>query len=120
MGTKYLQKMLNEELNRHISEKIPGIKKHLQKHKYEIEKELKKLGAENERLQNPNNECHRLVNLFRKQLIIKIEGGSVGVDEKELQTGSIINHTIYKKVYENIETSRKETKDDEIITTIDN
>ena len=44
MGTRFLQENLNEQLGKHIKEKLPGIKTSLQKNIHEIDAKLKDLG----------------------------------------------------------------------------
>jgi hypothetical protein len=44
MGTRFLQETLNEQLGKHIKEKLPGIKSFLQKKVYDINGKLKEMG----------------------------------------------------------------------------
>jgi hypothetical protein len=60
MGTRFLQETLNDQLGRHIKEKLPGIKSCLQKNIFDIDGKLKEMGYFDEAERNVLKLLYRL------------------------------------------------------------
>ena len=99
MGNKYLQQTLNEQLGKHIKDKLPGIKTSIQKKTHQLKATLEDLGF------SENNDVDRAKLLFAlldrlaSNLVTQIEGGSIEVNVKTLKAGAKILRTIYGDIY---------------------
>ena len=104
MGTKYLQKILHEQLSKHIKEKLPGIQRSLQKKIKELNRTLQDYGQDgqdgSDENQSKSSQIYQLLNRFIRKLESEIEGRSLDVSIRNVSPGAAINRTIYGEVYE--------------------
>jgi len=63
MGTRFLQETLNDQLKRHIKDKLPGIKTFLRKKIETIDTNLREMGYYDESEKNVLKLLYRLKNL---------------------------------------------------------
>ena len=106
MGSSYLGKILNEQLEKHIKAKLPGIRRSLQKKIQELDRTLQDSGslAEDEN-QTKSSKIYSLLNRFVRKLESEIEGRSLDVSIRNVGPGAAINRTIYGEVYHFINTA---------------
>ena len=106
MGTDNLQKILHEQLGKHIKEKLPGIRRSLQKKIQELNRTLQDSGslAEDEN-QSKSSKIYSLLNSFVRKLESEVEGRSLDVSIRNVGPGAAINRTIYGEVYHFIDTA---------------
>ncbi len=105
MGTRFLQQTLNEQLGKHIQEKLPGLRTGLQSKIQEINDKLKTMGYYDESEKNKIKLLYKLINQFVEALRTSLEGNTINVSGSTLKTGANINYTIYNDVYSLIQSS---------------
>ena len=91
IGTPYLQKVLNEQLTRHIKEKLPSLKDQLQKQYSSLDKEVQEFNKFG--LDDPSMKTKAMLQGIR-QLVDDFDGkieGTGDVDTSELSKGVRIN-----------------------------
>ena len=91
IGTPYLQKVLNEQLTRHIKDKLPALRDQLQKQYLSLDKEVQEFNRFG--LDDPSMKTKAMLQGIR-QLVEDFEGaieGTGSVDTSELSKGVRIN-----------------------------
>ena len=105
MGTKYLQKILHEQLGKHIKERLPGIRRALQEKVQQLELTLQDCGGYIKEDENKNKTSLvlKLVQKFNYRLESQIEGQSLKVPLRSVGPGAAINRTLYGEVHDYIQ-----------------
>ena len=122
MGSQYLQKVLNEQLGKHIKDKLPGIRRCLQKKVQELKRTLQDLGHSDEdnEHQTQSSLVYTLLNKFNSRLQSQVEGRSLDVPLNHVGPGAAINRTIYGEVDEFIHQALRGPNGDEIMMALVN
>ena len=120
MGSQYLQKVLNEQLGKHIKEKLPGIRRSLQKKVQELKRTLQDLRHSDEDGGRQSSLVYTLLNKFNSRLQSQVEGRSLDVPLNHVGPGATINRTIYGEVNEFINQALREPNGDEIMMALVN
>lgn len=92
MGTKYLQKVLNQQLVNHIRDRLPDLQRQLQGQVDSLEKEVKeytRLGSVNDNQRN-TKALVKMVNSYGQSVEQAIEGGGDAVSLTSLSGGAKI------------------------------
>ena len=99
MGTRFLQETLNDQLGKHIKEKLPGLRSGLQNKIRELNDRLKDLGYFDQTEKSKIKLLYKAINKFVDDLETNLEGNSIKVSGTNLKAGANINRTMYDEVY---------------------
>ena len=95
MGTKFLQQVLNKELNNHIQNKLPEIRTEIIRKSREVEEDLKDLGYNEEEVGDSSRLIYRALQNFTDQVHSIIDGSGEDVNISEVTGGALINRAFY-------------------------
>ena len=94
MGTKYLQQVLNRELEKHIKSKIPEIKSELHRKRREVEEELDSLDYDGSD-KDSSRTISKLLNKFVDENKSIIDGAGDSINTSKIKGGFQINRCFY-------------------------
>jgi dynamin GTPase len=100
MGSRVLQEILNEQLGRHIKEKLPSINTDLNRTLKATDNELRKNGYFDQKDENLTKSKHFkiLAAKFAKDVEDKLQGKSLDVSGVEVSGGTAIGHMFYDEI----------------------
>ncbi|CAG0894519.1 unnamed protein product [Darwinula stevensoni] len=118
VGTRVLQRVLNQQLEQHIREKLPGIRSNMIQKKNNLTEQLQILGAFDTKAQSNNALFHQVMVRFANSMKLCLEGFDYNVNINEVQLGAVINETINEEIINGLlnEENLMPTKEETMIT----
>ena len=106
MGAKFLQQTLNEQLGKHIKEKLPGIRTRIQQKIHDLKATLQDLGYAEGSVLDKSKLLYKLLNQFAKDMETQLEGnGLEQINIRTLKAGALTLMTLYEQVYSLVESA---------------